>query len=855
MQTLWQDLRYGLRIMRKTPAFTAIAVLSLALGIGANTALFSLVDAVLLKTLPVKEPDRLVLFNWQAGRPFRMSGQRGIFVGGLPPDRRGGSSFHYALFDKMQSVVRDEKSPLSDFFSFADLRDLNVVIDGQAEIAGTQAVSGGYFSGLGVPALVGRTINQADDNAAAYPVAVISHRYWVERFGADRGVVGKQIKLNQNTFTIVGVTPALFKGALQVNDYPSISVPIAFEPVLLGENSGMARAAKPGYWWLHLMGRLNPGATIDQARDSLNGTFQAEALTMMPAPTKANQAAQIEAKDFPVLVALNGSRGMWEMRSVYSSSIYLLFGVVGLVLLIACANVANLLLSRATLRGPEITVRLAVGAGRWRLIRQLLTESVLLSLAGGALGVLFALWGKDALRAMGNKRGDFLPVDVDYSLNWRVLGFCLGVSLLTGLFFGLAPAWRATSLNLTSALKESNRGSSGVSRSRLSKLLVVAQVALSLILLVGAGLVLRTVQNLQAVNVGFNQNNLVVFSLSPGSAGYKDEKLVQLYQRLFERVDAIPDARAATFATIPLLAHYMNNTSLILPNETPQTAAEHMTNTEVVRENYFKTMEIPLLRGRGFNAQDDAHSVPVAIVSETLARKFFPNDDPIGKRVGFDEETAGKVEIIGVVRDIKYNSQREGEAPLIYMPWLQQSKEIGEMYFAVRGTGDPTALVASLRKAVAEVDNALPVVDVKTQVVQSQESLSQERVFAQLLTFFSVLALVLAAIGLYGVMAYSVAQRTNEIGIRIALGAQLGQVLRLVIWQGIKLVLVGLVVGVAGTFALKKVIVGQLYGVTASDPLTLIVVGALLLLIALLACFIPARRATKVDPLVALRYE
>jgi predicted permease len=855
LQTLWQDLRYGLRMMRKTPAFTAIAVLSLALGIGANTALFSLVDAVLLKTLPVKEPDRLVLFNWQAGRPFRISGQRGIFVGGLPPDRRGGSSFHYALFDKMRSVAQDENSPLSDFFSFADLRDLNVVIDGQAEIAETQVVSGGYFAGLGVPALVGRTINQADDDVAAFPVAVISHRYWVERFGADRGVIGKQIKLNQNTFTIVGVTPPSFKGALQVNDYPSISVPIVFEPALLGENAAMARAGKPGAWWLHLMGRLKPGATIDQARDSLNGTFQAEALTMMPAPSKANQAAQIEPKDFPVLVGLNGSRGMWEMRSIYSSSIYLLFGVVGLVLLIACANVANLLLSRAALRGPEITVRLAVGAGRWRLIRQLLTESVLLSLGGGALGVLFALWGKDALSAMGNKHGDFLPSDIDYSLNWRVLGFCLGVSVLTGLFFGLAPAWRATSLNLTSALKESNRGSSSVSRSRLSKLLVVGQVAMSLILLVGAGLVLRTVQKLQTVNVGFNQDNLVVFSLSPGSAGYKDEKLVQFYQRLFERVDAIPEARAATFATIPLLAHYTNNTSLILPNETAQTAADHLTNTEIVRENYFQTMEIPLLRGRGFNAKDDAHSVPVAIVSETLARKFFPNEDPIGKRVGFDDETAGKVEIIGVARDIKYNSQREGDDPLIYMPWLQQRKEIGQMFFAVRSTGESTALVAALRKAVSEVDNSLPLVDVKTQVMQSQGALSEERVFAQLLTFFSVLALALAAIGLYGVMAYSVAQRTNEIGIRLALGAQLGQVLRLVIWQGIKLVLVGLVVGVAGTFALKKVIAGQLFGVTASDPLTLIAVGGLLLLVALVACFIPARRATKVDPLVALRYE
>jgi predicted permease len=855
MHTLWQDLRYGLRMMRKTPAFTAVAVLSLALGIGANTALFSLVDAVLLKTLPVKEPARLVLFNWQAGRAFRLSSTRGIFVGGLPAERRGGSSFHYALFDKMQTEARGEKSPLSDLFAFANLQELNVLIDGQPEVADAQAVSGGYFAGLGVPALVGRTINQTDDDLGAYPVAVISHRYWQQRFGADQAVVGKQIKLNQTTFTIIGVTPPSFKGTLQVNDYPSISVPIAFESVLLGDNAATASGKKPGVWWLHVMGRLKPGATLEQARDSLNGAFQAQALEMMPPPSKANQATQLEPKDFPVLVALNGSRGMWEMRYIYSFSIYLLFGVVGLVLLIACANVANLLLSRAASRRAEITVRLAVGAGRWRLVRQLLTESVLLALCGGAGGVLFALWGKDALQAMGSRNGDFLPFDVTYSLNWRVLVFCLGVSLLTGVLFGLAPAWRATRLNLTSALKESNRGSSSISRSRLSKTLVIVQVAMSLVLLVGAGLVLRTVKNLQAVDLGFNQNNLLVFSLNPESAGYKDEKLIQFYQQLFARLDAIPEARAATFASIPLIAHYTNNTSLILPGETEQTAAEHMTNTQIVRENYFATMEIPLLRGRAFNTHDDGHSPRVAIVSETLARKFFPNEDAIGKRFDFDDDSGGKVEIVGIARDIKYNNQRDDDEPLVYTPYLQSSKEIGQMFFAIRAVGDPTALVASLRQAVSAVDNNLPLVGVKTQVAQSSEALLRDRVFAQLLTFFALLALLLAAIGLYGVMAQSVAQRTHEMGIRIALGAQLGQVLRLVIWQGLKLVLVGLVVGAAGTFALKKVIGSQLYGVTASDPVTFIVVGVLLLLIALLACFIPARRATKVDPLVALRYE
>ena len=853
MTTLWQDLRFGFRMMRKAPGFTAVAVLSLALGIGANTALFSLVDAVLLKTLPVKEPERLVLFNWQAGTNFRTTGQRGIFVGGLPPGRRGGSSFHLASFEKLRAQLNEPNSPLTDLFAFARLQPLNVVIDGQAEVAEAQAVSGGYFAGLGVSPVIGRPIDYADDNAAAAPVATISNRYWQERFNSDPGVVGKQIKLNQNTFTIVGVTPPGFKGALQVNDYPSISVPIAFETALLGENSATTRGEKRGVWWLHLMGRLKAGATITQARESLDGVFRAQALEMMPPPKKTNESVQLDPKDYPTLVALDGSRGMWEVRHIYSSSLYLLFGVVGLVLLIACANVANLLLSRAALRGPEITVRLAVGAGRGRLFRQLLTESVLLALCGGAVGVLFALWGKDALAAMGSKYGDFLPSDVQYSLNWRVLGFCVGVSLLTGVLFGLAPAWRATKLNLTSSLKEGGRGSHGVSRSRLSKLLVIAQVAASLLLLVGAGLLIRTVQNLQGVNLGFNQNNLMIFSLNPGSAGYKDERLVQFYQQLFARLDAIPGARAATFAVSPLISNYVNNTSLILPTETPENAGNHLTNLHTVRENYFSTMEIPLLRGRGFTAQDDARAPKVAIVSEALARKYFPNDDPIGQRVGLEGED-DKVEIVGIARDTKYNNQRQEIEPMLYKPWLQD-KQIGEMFFAVRATGEPTALAASLRQAVSEVDNTLPLVDLKTQVVRSEETLSQERVFAQLLTFFALLALTLAAIGLYGVMAYSVAQRTNEIGIRMALGAQIADVLRLVIWQGLRLVLVGLVVGAAGAFALRKLIATQLFGVKATDPLTYIVVGALLLVIAFLACFIPARRAANVDPLVALRYE
>jgi len=851
MQTLWQDLRYGLRLMWKAPGFTAIAVLSLALGIGANTALFSLVDAVLLKTLPVKEPERLVQFNWQAGRAFRTTGMRGIFVGGLPPGRRGGSSFQYRLFEKM----REQDGAISDLFAFASLGDLNVQVEGQAETAKGQVVSGGYFAGLGLQqAAHGRMIMESDDDPAATPVAMLNYRYWQSRFGADPSVIGRQINLNKVTFTIIGVTPPAFTSTMQVGQRPDITVPIAFEPVLESDRPMLDRPGKPGMWWVHIMGRLKPGATIEQAQETLDSAFQAEALAIMPPPRKENEPVQIEPNDYPHLVALPGSVGMWEMRSIYSTTIYILLGVVGLVLLIACANVANLLLSRAALRAPEITVRLAVGAGRWRLIRQLLTESALLAMAGGAVGVLLALWGKDALAAMGT-RGDFLPEGMEYSLDWRVLGFTLGVSLLTGILFGLAPAWRATKLDLTSALKESNRTGSGISRSRLSKALVIAQVAMSLVLLVGAGLFVRTLRNLQQVELGFNQENLLNFSLQPRSSGYKDEKLLQLYQQLFARLDNTPGAQSVTFANVPLIAHYANNLSLILPGETAKSDAQHLTNMQVVRENYFKTMEIPLLAGRGFTEQDNERAPRVAVINETLARKFFPDEDPIGKRVGKDEETAGKIEIVGIVRDTKYNEQRQDMEPLFYTPWRQDSKEIGDMFYSIRATGDPVALTTAVREAVREVDDNLPVTGVKTQVAQSNESLLQERLFASLLSFFGGLAVMLAAVGLYGVMAYSVAQRTQEIGIRMALGAQTSNVLRLVIWQGMKLVIIGLVIGALGAYALKQVIESQLYGVKANDPITLVVVGALLLFIALVACYIPARRAAKVDPMVALRYE
>src|SRR5262252_7488903 len=474
---MFQDLRYGMRMLLKHKGFTFVAVLSLALGIGANTALFSVVDAVLLRTLPVKEPNRLVLFEWEAGSAFRTNGMRGSFrssTGGM----RGASMFRHDIIEKMrQARAAATDGPLSDFFAFAPVFGLTAVANDQAEDVSGQFVSGGYYTGLGVQPVLGRAITDADDNAAAPPVVVLSHHYWQERFGAKLDVIGQQIKLNQTPFTIIGVTPPGFTGALQVDSRAAVTVPLAFEPLLLGERSGMGRAGRQDVWWINLMGRLRPGARLEQARDSLNGAFQAMALEVMPPPRRENEPAKLDPKDYPRLVTLGGGQGLMESRQRYSATIYGLFGVVALVLLVACANVANLLLARASLRGPEIGVRLAVGAGRWRLIRQLLTESVLLASLGGALGVVFAFWGKSALVAVSGRDTSFLPANVDLSLNWRVLAFTLIVSLLTGILFGLAPAWRATSPDLTTAIKLGRRGAGAVSR--LSKGLVVLQVALS----------------------------------------------------------------------------------------------------------------------------------------------------------------------------------------------------------------------------------------------------------------------------------------------------------------------------------------------------------------------------------------
>ncbi|HST53139.1 MAG TPA: ABC transporter permease [Pyrinomonadaceae bacterium] len=856
MRTLWQDLQYGARMLAKSPAFTAVAVLSLALGIGANTALFSVMDALLLKKLPVKEPDRLVLFKSLATKKFvpgNYNGNTSLDESGL----RVRTSFPYQTYAQFREQQQDV---LSDVFAFGRVY-LNVNADGQVDVVDAQAVSGNYYTGLGVPAFIGRTLKDEDDRATAPPVAVISHRYWQRRFGGDTGIVGKQIDLNNVAFTVVGVTPQGFEGAMQVGSTTDVSIPIAWEPQVSGTRSRMTGA---GTWWLRLMGRLKDGATPAQAQASLSGVFLQTVLEQREAQRAEGNytiSQPLDPNDYPRLAVDSGSRGEMNMRHYYQRPIYLLFGVVGLVLLIACANVANLLLARAAARQKEIAVRLALGARRRRLIRQLLTESVLLSTLGGVLGVLLAFWIKDGLLAVGDWGGSEMSA-LDPRLDLRVLGFTLALSLLTGLVFGLVPALRATRVDLTPALKDSGRSSSTVARSWLSRSLVVAQVAMSLLLLVGAGLFLRTLVNLERVETGFNERNLLLFNVSPNLIGYKNERLANLYRQMFEHIESVPGVKAVTFSEMPLLSGSESDQSLYLTGAKADADGKIRPSGNVyvqqARENFLAAMEIPLLAGRSLAPQDDERAPKVAVVNQTFARQFFPGENPVGRRFGFNRDKTDEIEIVGVARDAKYTSQRDNVPPTAYLPWAQDMSAIGSVTFEVRTAGDPTSSIAAIRQAVREVDSNLPLNDIKTQIEQADETLAMERLFAKLLSLFGLLAQTLAGVGLYGVLAWSVAQRTNEIGIRMALGASRGDLLKMVLRQGMVLTLFGIALGLAGAYALTRYLASlsqMLYGVRPTDPLTFGVIALFLTLIALVACLVPARRATKVDPMVALRYE
>ncbi len=817
IDTLFQDLRFGLRMLLKSKGFTAVAALSLAIGIGANTAIFSLLDALLLKTLPVRQPEQLV------------------FVEGLG----------FAHPDPVFGEMSEKNSVFDGMFSFHSTA-MTVSDGNQAERVLGELVSGNFFTVLGVGAHLGRVFSDADDQTPGGDfVTVISYNYWRRRFGADPQVIGRKISVNNYPFTIIGVAAPGFND-VEIGDAPDLRVPMTMKREMLDHID-----AAP------VMARLKPGISIAQAQVAADTLYQNIIrqnnlrTSVGNSPTERIFAPRIQLQSARTGVP----RG--NLRSQFSQPLILLMCMVGVVLFIACLNVANLLLARAATRRREMAVRLAVGAGRFRLVRQLLTEGFLLSALGGALGLVFARWGTDAMLR-------FLPQNFTLEIipDLRMLGFTLGVSVLTGLLFGLAPALEATRFDLIPALKSDAAGVAGRKRRwELRRLLVTLQVAMSLVLLVSGTLFARSLRNLKAVDLGYTTDQIVTMETWPEGSGYKIDQSRNFYAQLIERVRALPGVRSAAYGPLPIRGYGGEADievpgSQIPPNEKPTTMFHPITS------QFFATLGIPLLRGRDFNAQDsgldyfDAQNSigdynRVVIVNDSFARHFFGDENPLGKR--FSVGPFKDLEIVGVVGNARLASLRETMSRTVY--YVESERFIGRQRLCVRATGDAGALVAAIRNVVHSLDPNLPVFDIKTFADHIDESISRERMIALLSSFFGLIALLLAALGLYGVMARAVARRTREIGVRMALGAQARNILWLVLRETLFLVAIGIAIGLPVALAATRLIKGFLFGLSANDPLTIALAVSLMLAIAALAGYLPARRATKIDPMMVLRQE
>jgi len=838
------DVRLALRQLRKTPGFTLVAVLSLALGIGANTAIFSLVNDVLLRSLPVRNPGELVLFRLTEGVRGRLS-RAGENTGSVDPRTGRGSSTSFSLL--MFERFRASSAALSEVFAFASFSQVNILIDGQPEVAPTaQLVSGNYHAGLGVPAILGRTLTVEDERPSAPEVAVISHRYWARRFGRDPAVIGKVIQINRIATTIVGVTPPGFAGAMQAGESPDVSVPLAHHLHFQPER---AARSQPWYWWIRIMGRLAPGATAAQASASLEPLFQQTAREGWLAGTSLDNAPA-QMPDDSLLAADSGAQGENDRRRQYAGSLRLLMGLVSLVLAAACANVANLLLARGAGRRREIAVRLALGASRGRIVRQLLAESLLLASAGAALGIVLAWLSRDlllALRPFGNA-----PVVLDLPLDARVLGVTIATAAATALFFGLAPALRASRVDLTAEFQGGTRAPVGAARSRLGQGLMVAQIALSLVLLVTAGLFVRTLGNLSDIDAGFNRRGLVLFAIDATSAGYPRSRFVGLQTRLQDRLARIPGVRAVTFSSVAPLSGTRQNKRIAVLGHAPPPDAPLAVNTNGLAPNFFAAMELPIVAGRGFDPRDDGSRPKVAVVNRTFARRYFGDEDPVGRQIVFNAPgDNSRAEVIGVAADAKYSVLRDTAPPTVYLSALQQVD--GNATFAVRLASPDAGVLAAIRAAVRDIDPSLPVLNLRTQDEQIDRLHAQERLFARLSGFFGLLALALACVGLYGLMSYAVLRRTPEIGLRMALGARRGQVIRMILRESLTLVGVGAAAGMATAAAASRLVATMLFGLSATDPLTYGASASLLVVVALLASLLPALRASRVDPMVAFR--
>jgi predicted permease len=876
LEQLGQDVRYAMRTLTHSPGFTAVAILTLALGIGANTAIFSFIDGILLRSLPVKDPQQLVVFTWSAHTRPKLKGHSGY---GDCQNLGGDCSFSIPFF----KTLRARTSAFSGVAAFAGPLDYDLSGNGPATMARGQYVSGDFFSTLGVNTIIGRPLGMSDDSPSAPPAIVLSHAYWQHAFGAERSVVGRVVRLNNISTVIVGVAESRFTNLTPGNSV-DFFMPFSVADRIRSEYWGHGdRVYDPGVFWSVIVGRLKPGVSLAQA--------QAAATTMFVNETTHGATPLLNEADAPAIKLLPAAQGLNGESSQIAPMFYLLMFAVGLILLIACANVAGLMLARSATRQREMAVRLALGAGRGRIVRQLLTESVLLSFAGGALGIFLSLWVINVITTLFSSGYEAFPFAI--APDWRVLLFTVGVTFAVGILFGLAPALRGARIDLTPGLKEtaSSLPGSGAHSGRwfrLGNALVVAQVALSIVVLIGAGLLVRTLRNLHNLNPGFDTRSILLFGVNPAAAGYTDQKTAQLYGDLQQRFAALPGVISASYSEDALLSGNHSSDDVHLDGAQPKSNVS--TEWLAVGLDFFSTMRIPVLAGRTFSPADfasaaatkaavtaaadaaakttgssglvtvnqsEAQAAPVpVIINEAFLREFFPNQDPVGKHIGNAQEGEPATGpqpgylIVGVAGNTKYNSLRPAIEPTMYVPQVGNSA-----HFELRAAADPTALIPLVRGVVSRADSNLPLFAVRTQTQQIDQTLFLDRLMSQISSAFALLALVLACIGLYGLLSYEVTRRTREIGIRMALGAKAGDVLRAVIAQGIALAAVGVTIGVAIALGVTRFLGSLLYNVKAGDPLTFAGVALLLVAVAELACYIPALRAARVDPMVALRYE
>jgi len=841
IQTSWRDLSFALRTLSKSPGFTTIVVLTLALGIGANTAIYSLMESILLRSLPVADPQSLVVLNWHSRPPQDVNKQWVHVMHGVQglawPGNKGAmvsGMFPYGAFE----TLGQENSVFSTLFGYFNGLNRNLTIRGQATSASAEYVTGEYFRGLAVSPAAGRLIDSEDDRAGAAPVAVLSFATSQNRFGGPQNAIGQSILVDNVPFTVIGVAPPEFFG---VDPAASPDLYLPLHTNLLVDGAEAARIYGDGnFYWIEMMGRLRPGVSMAQAQAMLAPRFH-----QWVAGTATTNG---ERANLPALMLNPGAAGLGSLRRQYSKPLYVLLAMVGLILAIACANIANLLLARAAARRREMAVRLSLGAGRLRVMRQLLTESVLLASLGGALGVLFAVWGVRFLTLLfSNGQRNFAP---HAELNWNVLGMTAALSVVCGLLFGLAPAIQSTRPDVMPALKND---SAGGPRRRAQHVLVVAQIALSFLILVAAGLFVRTLNNLHSVQLGYARENILLFSLNARQAGHRDPEMAHFYADLRKRLESLPGVSSATLAQSSIINAGHVGQAIKGPMKIGAVTIEGA-RVLAAGPGFLTTMQIPVLAGREIDDRDQPGSLPVAVISEELARTYFESQDPVGRHIALPDEKRD-LEIVGVSANLRYGGLKNEEENAMTVFVAISQFPADRVTYALHTVGDPLRYARSVHEIVQEADPRIPVTNVVTQAAEIDRTISRELTFAKLCTGFAVLALLIACVGLYGTISYSVARQVGEIGIRMALGAHPGVVVWMVLRRVLLLAGVGLAISVPVALSASRLVKSFLFETQPNDPGTLVLAGAVLLSAAIVAGYAPARRASRIDPLAALRHE